>query len=101
MYNVITIELCIEGKIMRENGYGEVVSLDSPKDEEFDSFRKTFGTRVKHFRRSCGLSQEELAERSRLHRNYISDVERGRRNLSLDALLKLANGLGINIRDMF
>lgn len=86
---------------MRENGFGEVVSLVSPKDEEFESFRKAFGTRVKHFRRSCGLSQEELAERSRLHRNYISDVERGRRNLSLDALLKLANGLGINIRDMF
>lgn len=86
---------------MRESGFGEVVSLVSPKDEEFESFRKAFGTRVKHFRRSCGLSQEELAERSRLHRNYISDVERGRRNLSLDALLKLANGLGINIRDMF
>lgn len=101
MYNVITIELCIKGKIMKVNGYGEVVSIELPKDEEFESFRKTFGARVKHFRRSCGLSQEELAERSRLHRNYISDVERGRRNLSLDALLKLANGLGINIRDMF
>ena len=86
---------------MRESGFGEVVSLVSPKDEEFESFRKAFGTRVNHFRRSCGLSQEELAERSRLHRNYISDVERGSRNLSLDALLKLANGLGINIRDMF
>ncbi len=86
---------------MSGNGFGAVVSLELPKDKEFESFRKTFGIRVKHFRRSCGLSQEELAERSKLHRNYISDVERGRRNLSLDALLKLANGLGINIRDMF
>lgn len=81
--------------------FGDVVALDFPKEKEFESFRKAFGSRVKRFRKSSGLSQEELAERSGLHRNYISDVERGRRNLSLDALLKLANGLGINIRDMF
>ena len=62
---------------------------------------KQFGRNIKAERVRLGISQEELAERSRLHRNYISDVERGRRNLSLDALLKLANGLGINIRDMF
>lgn len=86
---------------MGTNEFGEVVALGLPKDKEFESFRKAFGNRVKHFRKSSGLSQEELAERSGLHRNYISDVERDRRNLSLDALLKLANGLGINIRDMF
>jgi transcriptional regulator with XRE-family HTH domain len=47
------------------------------------------------------MSQEELALRCRLHRNYISDVERGKRNISFEALQKLADGFGIDIRDLF
>jgi transcriptional regulator with XRE-family HTH domain len=47
------------------------------------------------------LSQEELAVRSRLHRNYVSDVERGKRNISFEALQKLADGFGIGIQDLF
>jgi len=60
-----------------------------------------FGERIKHLRISVSLSQEELSFRSGLHRNYISDVERGRRNISLKALDKLAKGLGISLRDLF
>lgn len=81
--------------------YGEVISPEAMKDSGFQAYRTSFGLRVKTLRKHSGLSQEELAERSKLHRNYISDVERGRRNLSLDALLKLASGLGISIRDLF
>jgi transcriptional regulator with XRE-family HTH domain len=39
--------------------------------------------------------------RSRLHRNYISDLERGKRNISFEALHKLADGFGLDIRDLF
>ena len=60
-----------------------------------------FGDRIKRLRVSCEMSQEELAYRSGLHRNYISDVERGRRNVSLKALEKFAKGLGVGIRDFF
>jgi transcriptional regulator with XRE-family HTH domain len=73
----------------------------SVKIDGIKSYRKEFGHKVKSVRKQNGLSQEELAERSKLHRNYISDVERGQRNLSLDAILKLAMGLGIHIRDLF
>jgi transcriptional regulator with XRE-family HTH domain len=69
--------------------------------EDCGEYRKEFGLRIRKNRKSLGLSQEQLAHRSGLHRNYISDVERGRRNLSLDALLRLANGLSINIRELF
>lgn len=86
---------------MAENSVGEVFSPVGSDDNGFHEYRRSFGARVKSIRKSCGLSQEELAERSKLHRNYISDVERGRRNLSLDALLKLSTGLGISIRDLF
>lgn len=79
---------------------GEVMSPDQTAIAYLD-YRKSFGQRVRTIRKKNGLSQEELADRSKLHRNYISDVERGRRNLSLDALLKLSAGLGIQLRDLF
>ena len=79
---------------------GEVKSPDEISFAYLE-YRKSFGQRVRTIRKKNGLSQEELADRSKLHRNYISDVERGRRNLSLDALLKLSAGLGIQLRDLF
>ncbi|MEG3040224.1 MAG: helix-turn-helix transcriptional regulator, partial [Erysipelotrichaceae bacterium] len=44
-----------------------------------------FGIAITTERKKLGMTQTELAEKSGLHRNYISDVERGTRNLSLKA----------------
>ena len=53
------------------------------------------------WRNRLGISQEELAERSGLHRTYISDVERGARNVSLESMEKLASGLEITLAAFF
>jgi transcriptional regulator with XRE-family HTH domain len=50
---------------------------------------------IRKHRESAGISQEELADRAELHRTYISLVERARRNLTVDALDRVALGLGI------
>jgi transcriptional regulator with XRE-family HTH domain len=57
---------------------------------------RTLGERVKNRRNRLGISQEELADRADLHWTFVGQVERGRRNLSLHNLLKLAAGLGID-----
>jgi len=66
-----------------------------------ESIEKIFGERVRLLRKMKNISQEELAFRSYLHRNYISDVERGTRNVSLKAIEKIASGLGVSIDVLF
>jgi transcriptional regulator with XRE-family HTH domain len=53
------------------------------------------GRGVRRCRKRVGLSQEELAERAGLHRNYVGLVERGERNATAAALLALARALQV------
>jgi CheY-like chemotaxis protein/DNA-binding XRE family transcriptional regulator len=68
---------------------------------EKSAVNKAFGLSVKIWRNHMGLSQEALAEKADLHRTYISDVERGARNLSLESIAKLAAALQISMPTLF
>lgn len=57
--------------------------------------RELFAKNVKELRLSMKLSQEELADKCGLHRTYISDIERGYRNVSIDNIGRIADGLGV------
>ncbi|HDC4440572.1 helix-turn-helix transcriptional regulator [Enterobacter cloacae] len=57
---------------------------------------KAFGKKVHSLRTELKLSQEQLAERAQLDRTYVSSVERGRRNVSLLNICKLASALEIS-----
>jgi transcriptional regulator with XRE-family HTH domain len=54
-----------------------------------------FGRRVKKLRKEAHLSQEELAFRADMKRSYLSDLENGKRNPSVRALIRLATGLEV------
>ena len=60
-----------------------------------------YGQAVRKIRLERGISQEELADRCGLHRTYISDIELGKRNLSLENIERIAISLNKSLSDFF
>lgn len=69
--------------------------------QENKKYLEHFAQRVRVLREEQGISQEKLAERAGLHRTYIGMVERLERTPSLICIHKIANGLGINVKELF
>ncbi|MFZ4100443.1 MAG: helix-turn-helix domain-containing protein [Sphingobacterium thalpophilum] len=59
------------------------------------------GHRIKQMRTGMGISQEALANKAGLDRTYVTDVENGRRNISIQNLEKLILALNVSISDFF
>ena len=60
-----------------------------------------FGPAVRWHREHLRLSQEELADRAGLDRTYLSGVERGVRNPTVEVMQKIATGLGSDLDVLF
>lgn len=63
--------------------------------------KQTVGKRVKELRNKIGISQEELADNAQLDRTYITSVERGKRNISIVNIEKLAHALNVSLAEFF
>lgn len=59
-----------------------------------------FAAKVRNRRHALSLTQEELAERSGFHVNYIGGIERAERNPSLTSLIELAKGLNCSAKEL-
>ena len=64
------------------------------------SIQRRLGRAVKEIRVQRGLTQEEVSATSGLHPTYISDIERGARNPSWEAMTRLAEGIGVSVADI-
>lgn len=65
------------------------------------AYRRVLGDRLRHLRAERGLTQEQLADRAGLAREYLSKVESGHRNPSLDIIARLAQALEVSLEDLF
>lgn len=63
--------------------------------------KKAFGEKLRLLRKKKGLSQESMALACDLDRTYIGGVERGERNISLVNIQKIADALGIKVKELF
>ena len=59
-----------------------------------------FGKKLRAARTEKGISQEKLAELAGLHRTYVSSVERGERNVSIQTIQKFAAALKVSMADL-
>ena len=60
-----------------------------------------YGQTIRSLRQRGNISQEQLADLCGLHRTYISDIELGKRNVSLENIDKIASALNMRISDIF
>lgn len=62
--------------------------------------RRALGEAIRTHRKAARMSQETLAEKADLNPKYIGEVERGRMNISVDALVRIARALKAQVRDL-
>jgi transcriptional regulator with XRE-family HTH domain len=62
---------------------------------------ENFGDKVREARKKLNISQEELGFRTGLDRTYISGIERGKRNPSLQNINKIAKALKVTVSSLF
>lgn len=61
----------------------------------------TLGKRIQELRKRTGLSQEKFALQIGMDRTYYASVESGKRNIAIKNIKKIADGLGINLAQLF
>lgn len=65
------------------------------------TLQEKLGKSIIQLRKQRGLAQEQFANEAEIDRRYMSDIENGKRNISIDVIERLANCLGINVSDLF
>jgi len=63
--------------------------------------RRILGETIRAYRRKAKLSQEAMAEKADLSPVYISRVECGKENISVDAAIRIAKAVGIRLHELF
>ena len=66
-----------------------------------EDIRVNFGIRLKKLRKERGISQEKLAELANIDRTYVTDIEGGKRNISIVIIERIAKALGLSISFLF
>lgn len=63
--------------------------------------KKMIGARIKSIRIKKKLTQEQVSEKMGIHTNYLSSIERGMENPTLNTIINLSNSLGVDIGEIF
>ncbi|MBI5151337.1 MAG: helix-turn-helix transcriptional regulator [Candidatus Pacebacteria bacterium] len=71
------------------------------QDNPFERERKKLGLTIKKIRESKRMTQEDLADKASSNVSYLAKIENGYVNTSVRYLIKIARGLGVQVKDLF
>ena len=77
-----------------------MAKTDERSSARHDDILKAVGNRLREARGKAGLTQKQLGDRAGVKQSYIFELERGRTNITLNTLVKMADVLGMDIRDL-
>ncbi|HIE35688.1 MAG TPA: XRE family transcriptional regulator [Candidatus Omnitrophica bacterium] len=69
--------------------------------KDLSMLRKNFGKKVRQLRKLLKLTQEELAHKANMDYKYLGAIERGEKNLTIENIGKIAQGLGVEPYELF
>ncbi|HIS37507.1 TPA: helix-turn-helix transcriptional regulator [Candidatus Scatousia excrementigallinarum] len=67
----------------------------------YEEISSKFGVKLKYLRLLKNMTQEELAEKLSVDPHYLSDIECGRRNITLKTICKISDALHVGIEQLF
>lgn len=91
----------LENHLFRKRTIVRCPIVHKPLDLLNMDIRKHLGNKIKLLRLEKSYSQEELAYKAEIDRTYISDIEKGERNVSILIIEKLAKALEIEVFELF
>jgi transcriptional regulator with XRE-family HTH domain len=77
-----------------------IIKIQSKREIIMDA-KQMIGARIKDIRNRKGFTQEDLAEKININPKYLSSIERGKENPTLNTLIKLSESLDVNLNDFF
>jgi len=83
-----------------QEGTAGMAKTDERSSARHDDILKAVGNRLREARGKAGLTQKQLGDRAGVKQSYIFELERGRTNITLNTLVKMADVLGMDIRDL-
>jgi transcriptional regulator with XRE-family HTH domain len=77
-----------------------MAKTDERSSSRYDDILKAAGNRLREARTRAGLTQKQLGDKAGVKQSYVFELERGRTNITLNTLVKMADVLGMDVRDL-
>lgn len=84
------------GKLEEAPKIGSEVVTASAPDSTLENFLESLGARIRATRGRKSMTQQQLAQKAKLDRSYIVAVERGRQNVTVGAVMRIAEALDVS-----
>ena len=94
-WNIRDLDLNVAPNLMDGLNFALSAFRSAPPKTDLQHYLREIGLRIRELRTRTGHTQAQLAQLAGLNRAYIVSVERGKQNISMGVIIKIANALGV------